>query len=271
MKTKRPVCPVCSREIFGPSAFCPHCGGNQEELTAHFLKIAEQQRLEQAHEAKRKADEAAKQAAKAVEPPIATLPQSNPLDKKSKRSAVPLLVVGVVVIGVGAVILGTNSPQSQSSIESSETPDPVTVSFSEIQNQPATRDSALLNCDALATAIEVPDFLPRRPETIFAELENVRTRSAATNYARDNQSWLRDSILSQFDLYLRNITDPSLRLLIVESGYDSDGFTVDFEAWSKDYSALAISECNLGESLSGTQDGIREFQKEVDRVNALAD
>lgn len=269
MKTKRPTCPVCTVEIHGPSIFCPHCGGNQEQLLAHFLAVQEKARIAKELEEKRISDEQSNMQAirkSEVDDPI----QKNSNSEKKSSNKKPLIAVGALaILGVG-LILTTSNPSNMQPTSPNVAQEKITVNYSEIADQTATYNAATSNCDALGKAILFPDFLPRPAEQIGTELDRIASNSAASKYLENNGAWMRESLISQFEEYLRDITNPSLRALITEFGYGSDEYEVDFDQWSALFNEYAVAECDLDAEIVETESNIIQFQKDVDRVNALA-
>ena len=268
MKIKRPTCPLCLVEIHGPNVFCPHCGGNQEQLFAHFASVQEKARIAKELEEKRISDEESKtQAIRKSE--LDDSIQKNPISEKKTSNKKPLIAVGfAAVLGVG-VFMSTSTSSNMQSSSSNETQQKITVNYSEIADQTATYNAATSNCDALGKAISSPDFLPRPAEQIGTELDRISSSSAANKYLENNGVWMRESLISQFDEYLKDITNPSLRALITEYGYGSDEYQIDFDQWAVLFNEYAVAECDLDAEIVETESNIIQFQKDVDRVNTL--
>lgn len=271
-RLKHVLCPNCRREQRGTNNYCPFCGANMDEI--YFLLQAVL--VTSTEEEARAADD------KPLEEDVTedVLPKVTPT-RKSK--AVPVLTV--VILGLGGLVAATqlsgaesqptNAASSASSSTSSATPEDTEpavtlISWPEVQDSPEAEEVALRFCSELGESIEIPNFLPRAASTISAEVDNIRSSSAAKKYVSDNSSWIRKTMVDEFRISLRSITNPGVPEIAAALGFDNASYEIDKTPWQFGLNELAVNVCQLEQDLALVEDQVAGFQQNVDRVIELA-
>lgn len=278
------ICPNCLRKLFGTRNYCPFCGANiieihtlfQEMLNSSTEVVAATPTIQSTPEVKSVEVEPKSEPVEERIPPPATPPAR-------KKKLVP--VASVVILGLGGLVVATqfsgaesqptNAASSASSLTSSATPEDTEpavtlVSWPEVQDSPEAEEVALRFCSDLSESIEIPDFLPRAASTISAEVDNIRSSSAAKKYVSDNSSWIRKTMVDEFRISLRSITNPGVPEIVAALGFDNASYEIDKTPWQFGLNELAVNVCQLEQDLALVEDQVAGFQQNVDRVIELA-